>query len=291
MDMQPRASPMAVSALARLAALGPTLFFSAAVESAPPSLGLPASERPVRVVDQLVVNSDNQERLVTLYSGEAEGITRIRELMRSSPVEELWVFLAESGSGEGGRWVEIGGTIRSESELSSVGVDWAYLGKLIERYSDINVYHFHPLSYFERCGSGQGCNDSGVPMSVKNVSADGLINNLKFAMPSPGDVHFMMESSWRFERAHPGAGSMRHRLISPYGLVEYGLTTTGKTRYAENRSTRMEGLYIKQVAANALSDENLGALAAEFPDDLGMSVKALAKSMSGNHLRVELLLP
>jgi hypothetical protein len=280
---------MAGSLVAKLSALELAIFFSAAAQSAPLSLDLPASERPIRVVDQLLVNPGNGERLVTLISSEAEGITRIKELMLRSPVEELWVFLAESSGGDAGRWVEIGGTIRSESELSSVGVDWAFFGNLIDRFSDINVYHFHPLSYFERCGSVHGCNGYGVPMSVKDVSADGLINNLKFAMPSPGDIHFMMESSWRFERAHPRAGSMRHRLISPYGVVEYGLTASGKTRYAENRSTRMEGLYIKQVAANALSDENIAALAAESPDDLGTSVKALANGMSGKYLIVDLL--
>ena len=275
--------------MAKLAAFELAIYFSAAAQSAPPSLDLPVSERPVRVVDQLLVNPGNQERLVTLSIGEAQGISRIRELMRGSQVEELWVFLAESSGGDGGRWVEIGGTIRSESELSSVGVDWAYFGNLIDRFSDINVYHFHPLSYFEGCVSVQGCNDYGVPMSVKEVSADGLISNLKFAMPSPGDIHFMMESSWRFERAHHRAGSMRHRLISPYGVVEYALTASGKARYAENRSTRMEGLYIKQVAANALSDENIAALAADSPHDLEMSVRALANSMSGKYLRVEML--
>jgi hypothetical protein len=282
---------MAGSSLAWLAGIGLAAFFSAAVESAPASLDLPVSERPIRVVDQLLVNPSNEERLVTLSGGEAEGITRIQELMRRSPVEELWVFLAESGGGDAGRWVEIGGTIRSETELSSVGVDWAYFDLLIHRFSHINVYHFHPLSYFERCASGIRCNEFGVPMSVEDLSADGLINNLRFSMPSPGDIHFMMESSWRFERVHPRAGSMRHRLISPYGVIEYALTASGKARYAENRSTRMEGLYIKQLAANALSDENIGTRAAEFSHDLGMSVKALADSMSGDHLRVELLLP
>ena len=281
---------MARSTLASFAALELALFFSAATaESAPPSLHLPASERPIRIVDQLLVNASNEQRLVTLTLGEAEGIAQIRELMNRSPVEELWVFLADSSGGDAGRWVEIGGEIRSESELSSVGVDWTYLSKLIERFGDIDVYHFHPLSYFERCGCEQGCKEFALPMSVMDLSASGLINNLKFAMPSPGDIHFMMEPLWRFERAHPVFGSMRHRLVSPYGVVEYGLTTSGKARYAENRNTRMEGLYIKQVAANALSDENIAVLAAEYPHDLGMSVKELAKSMSGNHLRVELL--
>jgi hypothetical protein len=282
---------MAGSTLAKLAALELAIFFSAAAaETGPPSLHLPVSQRPLRVVDQLLVNSSNEERFVTPIRSEAEGIARIRELMIRSPVEELWVFIATSSDGDAGRWVEIGGEIRSESELSSVGVEWAYLRKLIDRFSDINVYHFHPLSYFERCPSEQRCNEFSVPMSVKGVSPSGLINNLKFAMPSPGDIHFMMESSWRFERAHPRFGSMRHRLVSPYGVVEYGLTTSGKARYSENRSTRMEGLYIKQVAANALSEENIGARAAEFPEDLGMSVNALAKGMSSNYLRVELLL-
>lgn len=282
---------MAGSTLVKLAALKLAIFFSAAAESGPPSLNLPLSERPIRVVDELQVNSSNEERFVTLGRGESEGIARIRELMRRSPVEELWVFLAKSGGGDAGLWVEIGGEIRSESELSSVGVDWDYLSQLINRFSDINVYHFHPLRYFEGCGSARSCNKFGVPISVTDLSAIGLINNLKYSMPSPGDIHFMMETSWRLVRAHPRYGSMRHRLVTPYGVVDYRLTTPGMACYAENRSTRMEGLYIKQLAADALSDENIGALAAAFPDDLVMGVKALAKSMSGDYLRVELLLP
>lgn len=284
---------MAGSTLARIAALEFALLFSyaaTAAESAPASLRLPASERPIRLVDQLSVNSSNKERLVTLTRSESEGIAQIRTLMSRSPVEELWAFLPASQNGDAGCWVEIGGEVRSESELSSVKVDWSYLWKLVDRFSDIGIYHFHPLSYFEGCATEQSCNDFTVPLSVKGVSAHGLINNLRFSMPSPADIHFMMETSWRFEHAHPRSGAMRHRLVSPYGLVEYGLTRSGKARYAENRNTRMEGLYIKQVAANVLSDENIAALAAASPLDLGTTVKELARGMSSDYLRVELLL-
>lgn len=284
---------MAGSTLARLAALelAALVYTAAAADPAPSSLRLPESERPIRLVDRLLVNSSNKERFVTLTRGESEGIDQIRELMSRSRVEELWAFLPDPGAGDGGRWVEIGGGIRSESELSSVQVDWSYLWELITRFADIDVYHFHPLSYFERCGPGQRCNEFSVPLSAERVSAKGLINNLKFAMPSPGDIHFMMESSWRFERAHPHTGSMRHRLVTPYGVVEYALTPSGKARYAENRNTRMEGLYIKLLAANALSDENIKAQAATYPDDLGKAVEKLAQSMNGSYLRVDWLSP
>jgi hypothetical protein len=274
----------------RIAALF-SLAAAVGAETEPQDSSLPSSDRPVRIVEQLEINGSNAYRSVARDKCEAQGVGEIRGLMTSSATEELWVFLPDRGDDAGCHWIEIGGEARSASEKATIKVDWSYLGKLMATRRELYVYHFHPGAYFERCKSGADCNEYSMPLRAEDVSGEGLVTNLKYAMPSPDDIYFMMEASWQLDQYHHGTGRMRHRVVTPYGVVEYALSDKGKKKYAENRGSRLEGLYIKLVAANSLSEESINGIVDGNRDDLTAALEELARSMNSKNLLVTLVPP
>ena len=84
---------------------------------------------------------------------------------------------------------------------------------------------------------------------------------------------------------------MPHRVVTPYGVVEYALSDKGKKKYAENRGSRLEGLYIKLVAANSLSEESINGIVDGNRDDLTAALEELARSMNSKNLLVTLVPP
>lgn len=246
---------------------------------------LPESGRPARVVSNLTVNASNTNRMIAVGKCEADGLRDIRALMMESRLEELWAFVPVDESGEC-RWIEIGEEAWAASANTTVKVDWRYLEKLMARFGILYLYHFHPLAYFQQCAPQPGCNAFSVPTKSGVIPGGGLVTNLQFAMPSAEDIYFMSESVWRYDRARPDGGTLRHRVVSPYGVVEYGLSDAGKSRYRENRGSRMEGLYIKWVAANSLADEHIEGMIERYPDDLIAALRALVAGMNSNNLTV-----
>ena len=249
---------------------------------------LPASVTPLRQAEKLSVNASNEARFVVSGTCESEGMGQVRELMLRSEFEELWAFIPATPDSPC-RWVELGMETRAGVDHTRVQVDWRYLDELMRRYRALALYHFHPLVYFERCQPGPGCSGSSVPLQTGVVPMDALVANLQFAMPSAEDIYFMSESAWRLDRHHPGRGIMRHRMISPYGVIEYSLTEAGKKRYAENRGSRMEGLYIKLVAANSLADDHILETIGNHPLDMQSTLANLVSSMNSPNLRVRLI--
>lgn len=250
-------------------------------------VSLPDSDRQIRIVETLTVNASNVSRMVAVNKCEAEGLRDIRSLMVQSRIEELWVFVPAGETAEC-HWIEIGDEPRAGPDNTTVRVDWTYLEKLMARFELLYLYHFHPLVYFERCSPQPGCNAFSVPVMTGVVPTERLVINLQFAMPSAEDIYFMSESSWRYDRHQPAGGTIRHRVVSPYGVIEYSLSGAGKTRYAENRGSRMEGLYIKLVAANSLADELILGMIENHPLDMAAALRALVASMNSKNLRVTL---
>ena len=254
----------------------------------PDIVGLPPSDRQILFEKNLAVSQSSIERLVVRGKCESGGIRDIRTLMIHSRFEELWAFVPASDPASC-LWVEIGIEAHAGAESATITVDWDYLERLMARHEFLYLYHFHPLAYFARCKPGPGCNRFFVPTRSGIVAQSALVTNLQFAMPSAEDIYFMSESAWRMDRNQPGGGVVRHRVITPYGVVEYELSAAGKKKYAENRGSRIEGLYIKLVAANSLADEHILGVIEQFPMNMTLALEALVASMNSRNLQVTLI--
>jgi hypothetical protein len=212
---------------------------------------------PFKQVDQLLINSSNRYRLV---------------------VEDK----------RGGRctWYELGREVVAAGNEATVRVDRDFLTSLMRRHNELHLYHFHPLVYFERCANRRDCNAFGLPIRPEQITQARLIDNLRYTMPSPEDVYFMMDVTWQFDQERAGTGKLINRVATPYGIVGYALTQAGKERFANDRHLRTAGLYIKLVAANALVDENIGDIIARNPDSVEDALRKLVQKLNSRYLRV-----
>lgn len=249
----------------------------------PPKPAMPAL--PLKAVDWLTVNEVNLERTVAYGKCEEEGIREIFALLQTARYEEMWVFVPGAQPAEC-RWFEIGRDVQESAEGTTVRVDRPFLTELMLAHKELHLYHFHPLVYFGRCRKDPGCGPLGLPRRAGQLSDAGLISNLRYAMPSPEDIYFMMDVSWEFKHRREGEGHMRHRVITPYGMVEYALTAEGHARYDSDRNHRTGGLYIALVAGNALLDEAITEIVARHPKDIDAALHRLSQTLNSRHLRV-----
>lgn len=265
-------------------ALAPAAADSATLEAQRAQALLPQSQRELRVVESLQVNTSNQYRMVVFHKCEAQGLEEILSLVASSRFEELWAFIPK-GESPVCQWIELGAEVSAKSESASIKVDWDYLELLMAKYPRLYLYHFHPLEYFRSCARGPECSKRSVPLRAGEAAVPDLVVNLQYAMPSAEDIYFMSECAWRLDQHHP-TGFMRHRVVSPYGMVEYSLSDSGKRKYAENRGSRMEGLYIKLIAANSLADDHVQKTLRDSSGDVKATLRRLVASMNSANLGV-----
>ena len=280
-----RAAPPGILFLAVWLLLAPE---TAAGETAvTTSTSQPTSQhaRPVRYVAQLQVNTENSHRLVTTGISEADGLRSIRSILLRSPFEEMWAYVPSAGHAGPGQWHEIGRDEKSGAQNARVRVDWDYLALLIAQSSELGLYHFHPLAYFD-CVDRAECAQRRDPHEHPAPASAQVISNLIFAMPSPADIHFMMETTWRFRERHPDGGVIRHQVVTPHGTVEYALTEAGFARYASDRGARSQGLYIKWVAASRLDEESVRGIVDEAAGDFAIALRRLVESLNTRYLRV-----
>lgn len=245
----------------------------------PPSTPMP--QLSVRYVDELVVNTANVERTVANNKCESQGIREIVELMKRERFEELWIFLPETCS-----WIEIGRHVTSGPDEATIRVDKTFLAEAMANYRELHLYHFHPLSYFEKCKDKVKCNRFSLPTAAGQISEQGLILNLRYAMPSVEDIYFMMNVSWEFDQRRDGDGRIVNRVVTPYGVLSYALTDAGEEKFFEERSLRTGGLYIKLRAANALLDDQIDSIINEHPNDIRKALQKLVQSLNNRFLRV-----
>lgn len=66
------------------------------------------SDRPIRVVDRLSVNTSNTERYVVFRQCEREGVRHISTLLKQSNTEEMWAFLPRGRPSGYCQWHELG---------------------------------------------------------------------------------------------------------------------------------------------------------------------------------------
>ncbi len=237
---------------------------------------------PVREITystQLRANSSNAERQVVNGVCERDGIRQIARILKRSEVEEMWAFLPQQC-----QWHEIGREEKSEATRSVVRVDMDYLAGLMAANADIHLFHFHPARYFE-CAARADCPRRA--RAGRAVPDKRWITDLVYSMPSPSDVLFMMKVTSRFHRSHHPHGAIVHKVVTPYGVVDYGLTAEGLARYDSERNGRSQGIYIPMVMASALDDDSVEKVVKENPRSISAAVPRLARSLNTKFLRVE----
>ncbi|MFQ5938417.1 MAG: hypothetical protein ACE5LB_18605, partial [Acidiferrobacterales bacterium] len=147
---------------------------------------------PAKQVDRLGINTSNRVRLVVENRCEADGIRDLLELLKVSQYEEMWAFVPAGAPDSTCTWYEIGREVKSVAGEATVRVDRDFLTGLMRQRDEVHLYHFHPLAYFSRCVKQTGCDALGLPISPHQISREGLIANLRYAMPSSEDIYFMM---------------------------------------------------------------------------------------------------
>ncbi|MFQ6023065.1 MAG: hypothetical protein ACE5NW_10115 [Acidiferrobacterales bacterium] len=245
----------------------------------PPPIPLP--ELPTSYVDKLVVNTSDLERTVAENKCESHGIQEIFELIKSERFEELWVFIPGNC-----RWIEIGRHVTSGPDEATIKVDRKFLAKVMVKYDELHLYHFHPLAYFETCRDKTNCDELSLPVTAGQISQEGLILNLRYSMPSAEDIYFMMDVSWEFDQRRRGNGKIVNKVVTPYGILDYALTDAGKNKFFEERNLRTAGLYIKLTAANALLDSHIDSIIKQNPNDIREALEQLVQSLNSKYLRV-----
>jgi hypothetical protein len=249
-------------------------------------LARPAASEPAREIrfsPSLRANPTNTVRHVVSGVCEAEGLRQIARLLERSPFEEMWAFLPRARTGGACQWHEIGRDEKAMSRGAYLRVDMAYLETLMAENTEVHLYHFHPLRYFA-CAADASCRR--VRTGRRKDLDPRWVTDLVYSMPSPSDVHFMMDTTSRFQRRHRGRGTIRHGVVTPHGVVRYGLTEQGLAKFEAERHSRSEGLYIVWVVGSALADERLEQVLRESPGSLEAAVRRLAQTLNTGFLWV-----
>ena len=232
----------------------------------------------------LLANVSTSERYVVNGVCERQGVRQIARLLKRSEFEEMWAFLPRANATRGCQWHEIGREEKSEADTAYLRVDMGYLESLMAENAEVHLYHFHPLRYFD-CAAHAHCPQE-APDGRTGSFDPRWITDLVFSMPSPSDIHFMMDVTSRFFRRNHGHGTIRHKVVTPYGVVDYGLTEKGLAKYDAERHSRSEGLYITWVVASALDNDRVEQVAREHPHGITAAVQRLAQTLNTEFLRV-----
>jgi hypothetical protein len=240
--------------------------------------------REIKYSPNLLANVSNTERYVVNGVCERQGVLEISQILKRSDFEEMWAFLPRAHGTQDCQWHEIGREEKSESDSANMRVDRSYLAGLMAENTEIHLYHFHPLRYFE-CAGHANCPQEAAAGQTGSFDQR-WITDLVFSMPSPSDVHFMMDVTSRFHRRHQGRGTIKHKVVTPYGVVDYGLTDSGLAKFDAERFGRSEGLYITWVMANKLANDHVELVVKDHPDSIIAGVRRLAQTLNTEFLRV-----
>lgn len=238
--------------------------------------------RGVRHSAHLRANVSSSERYVVKGVCESQGIREISRILRRSAFEEMWVFLPRARGLQDCQWHEIGREERSDPDNAYLRADMEYLEALMADHTEIHVVHFHPLKYFE-CAAQAGCAQAAGQTRPPDPR---WVTDLVFSMPSPSDVHFMMDVTSRFHGRHQGRGTIRHKVVTPHGVVDYGLTDAGLAKFDSEKFGRSEGLYITWVMASKLANDHVEGVIKDHPGNLDNAVRRLAQTLNTEFLWV-----
>jgi len=286
--MTAQATPHAITAMIVSLAICSAVARPAAAEevSARPAEDRSQAEpaRPISSTPALRANASNAERYVVNGICEREGVGQIAQILRRSDVEEMWAFLPRANGTDECQWHELGREETSEKDSAKLRVDLAYLGKLMATNAALHIYHFHPLKYFE-CASDPDCPRTGAPAEPGSFDRR-WIADLVYSMPSASDVYFMMHTTLHFYQRYQHAGMIKYEVVTPYGVVDYGLTASGLAKFDAERFGRSEGGYIAWVQASRLADDRVEAMIRGGQGDILDAVRRLAQSLNSEYLWV-----
>ena len=175
----------------------------------------------------LEINLDNRYK-GRVHKCENEGISEIRGL--NSPFEEFWAYLPDSCT-----WIELGileqvrGTLRRDSRgrckapNTISGIKKADVIALMKEVKSLTLFHPHPtnktlVEYIQDKTNTKEFSDTCIN--------EARVETLEAALPSLSDLASMFTFSRLFYQNDPG-GRFVEKLISAYGVTEYGLTHEG----------------------------------------------------------------
>lgn len=222
---------------------------------------------------------------------EARGVERIVEFVRSHRSEIMWVYIPDGDSPHECQWLEVGRSADDAgAEEAVIAVDRGYLTQLMRTHRRLHIYHSHPLVYFEKCADERRCPDGAIPTTVDEASEKAVIANVRRAMPSPIDIAFMMDVWREFYQQHPhNGGRVQHRVVTPYGIVDYALTEDGKERLSNEGMEQEKGrfgfdTYIMTRVSYALLE--VEGLVRGDRSDMRDVLREVAWVLSNEYLRV-----
>ncbi|MFQ5917803.1 MAG: hypothetical protein ACE5I0_08345 [Candidatus Binatia bacterium] len=245
---------------------------------------------PTRELNKSGIASGILDTIIPENKCEAEGLQRIVDLMRRSHFEVMLVYIPEGQPPDQCQWIEIGrGGYGVRTEDVIVNVDREYLSRLMTEHVTLHLYHYHPLVYFEQWTDEIICDGPSVSMPTGNVSEKALISNLRYSMPSPIDIAFMVDVSREFDRHGHEGGRIIHRVVTPYGIVEYSLGEEGKRRLEKYGMEGEAGrfgfdTFMKTLVSYALSE--IDGIVKKYPNDIKRAMEQLVKSLNNEYLRV-----
>ena len=175
----------------------------------------------------LEINLDNRYK-GRIHKCENEGVSEIRGL--NSPFEEFWAFVPDNCT-----WIELGileqvrGTLRRDrfgkckAPNTISGIKKADVIALMKEVESLILFHPHPtnktlVKYIQDKTSLKEFSDTCIN--------EARVETLEAALPSLSDLASMFIFSRLFYQ-NQADGRFSEKLISVYGVTEYGLTREG----------------------------------------------------------------
>ncbi|MCP5005315.1 MAG: hypothetical protein GY941_15475 [Planctomycetes bacterium] len=205
------------------------LLFSAHSHRVAWALAVKEQGRESVVVNGLLVNGDNSYRSI-VYKNEKSGIEDLRNLLKSSRMEECWIYLPFKE-----KWVEVGRGEAPEKKLDNryvtkVSIDVQFMEGLMAKNSLLVVYHIHPTYTLLLEDKKKERRERGYLMTVNEGEKERVLFFMKRAFPSEQDLGNMIENSLVFYGENPH-GNITFKICSHYGVTEYSLTEKGKSSF------------------------------------------------------------
>lgn len=194
------------------------------------------------VVNELVVNAENNYRSV-VYKSEKRGVVDMRNLLKSSRMEECWIFLPREK-----KWIEIGRGEAPEKKfdnryVTKVRLDVRFMERLMAQNSLLVLYHIHPAHSQLLEDKMKMRSENGNLVNANEGEKERVLFLMRRAFPSEQDLRNMIENSMLFY-AHNPQGNITFKICSYYGITEYYLTEKGRIYFADSGFNCMKKIVV-----------------------------------------------
>ena len=216
--------------------------------------GSPNQKEENKVIDELVVNSENKHKTI-IYKSEDEGISEMRNLLESSQIEEAWAYLPHQE-----KWIEVGYNEETEKKINKryitkARLDVQFLDGLMNENNNMVLYHFHSSYCLSLEDKIRKREEEGLPMNDKEIEKERIRLLIKSAYPSRSDLTNMIANSIAFFERNPN-GKITFKIGSHYGITEYHLTEEGIAHFYNNDPFKQMAR-IKSISSSANLEANI----------------------------------